>query len=150
MTSSPPNTVDAHPPALVTLASGAADVLEEGLIFFSVEGAPTAACRTTTGPDGSLTFTTTLRGRVASVDTDELALTVGDRRVVVRHFVPDAIDWSGLVDQSVLVTVKQRYQGRGRATIDAEVRDTAGRLVLWARDGRLPSDDEARGLALRV
>lgn len=150
MNSSPPTPRDDRARALVRVASAEAFVLDEGVIFFSVEGAPTEACRTETAPDGSLTFTTTLQGPVTAVQPDELVLDVRGHRVVVRHLLPGAIDLSGLLESRVLVTVQQRYRGRGRATIDAEIRDAGGRLVLWARDGRLPSDADARGLSMRV
>jgi hypothetical protein len=150
MTSSPPGTHDALPPAFARLTGTGTSGLGEGVIFFSVEGAPRQACRTRTGPDGTLSFHTSLSGRVVEVRSDELVLEVGAHRVVVRHLLPAAVDLSELRDHRLLIGVQQRYRGRGRATIDAEIRDRAGRLLLWAHDGRFPEDREARGLALRA
>ncbi|HJL20270.1 MAG TPA: hypothetical protein RMH99_31675 [Sandaracinaceae bacterium LLY-WYZ-13_1] len=150
MNSSPPGARDSAPPALARLASDEACALAEGVVFFCVEGAPPQLCRTRTGPDGSLTFRTELTGRVCAARRDELHLEVGPHHVVVRHLLPEAIRLDELVGRRISLVLRQRYGGRGRATIDAELRDEARRLLLWAHDGRLPADREAHGLALRT
>lgn len=150
MKSTPPNAHDAPPAVTARIESEAFHPLDDGVIFFSVEGAPPESCRTSTRPDGSLTFETTLEGRVVAVDRDELLLRVGPRVVAVRHLLPSAVSLAPLVGQELTARVIQRYADRGRATIDATLHDTQGRLLLWARDGRLPPDGESHGFALRL
>lgn len=124
--------------------------LEEGVIFFSVEGAPPQACRTQTARDGSIRFLTSLSGLLTQVRLDELVLQVGPAPVIVRHLLPRAVDLSDLVGQRLVLRIEQRYRGPGRATIDAEFHDRTGRLLLWAHDGRFPEDRQAHGLAVRA
>lgn len=150
MKSNPPSAHETSPAVTATVRSEAFRPLEDGVIFFSVEGAPPESCRTTTRPDGSLTFETTLEGRAIAVDRDELLLRVGPRVVAVRHLLPSAVSLAPLIGQALSVRVTQRYEDRGRATIDATIHDERGRLLVWARDGRLPPDAEARGFVLRL
>ncbi len=150
MKSTPPTAHDAPPATTAWVESEAFHPLEDGVIFFSVEGAPRESCRTSTKPDGSLTFETTLEGRAIAVDRDELLLRVGPRVVAVRHLLPGAVSLAPLIGQELTVRVIQRYGDRGRATIDATLHDAEGRLLLWARDGRLPADPEGHGFALRL
>ncbi len=150
--SSPPSELDPQPTALATFA---ADVFEraaasEGLIFFCVDNAPRRACTTRAGADGSLTFRTSLTGRVISVEPDALVLEVGERTTRIRHHLPAGLTLEALTGQVVRFELSQIYRGRGRATIDAELSDTSGRMILWARDGRFPSDRDAHGLSLRL
>lgn len=151
MTSSPPGARDTAPPFLARFAEGRfrAYAGDEPIIFFCVEGAPREACRTRTA-DGGLTFDTTLSGRVVAVEPGELTLDVGGQPAIVRHLLPSAFDLGDSLGHTLEVRVVQRYLGPGRATIDAELRDASGRLVLWAHDGRMPSDRVAHGLALRL
>lgn len=120
---------------------------DEDVIFFCVEDAPRVACSTRTSPDGSLTFATHLEGDVIDAGPGELRLRHGSRRPVIRHLLPGAVDLAPLRGQRVQVSIFQRYAGRGRATIDAEITDSTSRLILWAHDGRMPSD--RLGLAFR-
>ncbi|HEY8432024.1 MAG TPA: hypothetical protein VIL20_26790 [Sandaracinaceae bacterium] len=123
---------------------------DEAVLFFCVEGAPREACRTLGLPDGGLRFDTVLHGIVVGSEPGELHVEHGRRRVTVRYLLPSAIDLAALVGHPLHARVSQQYLGRGRATIDAELRDPAGRLLLWARDGRMPADRSAHGLALRL
>lgn len=138
-------------PATVRLTSDdPAHGLDRPFIAFCFEGAPPEACRTKKGADGSVSFQTSISGRVVSITDASFTLSVGGAEVIVRHLLPSSIELSGLHGKKLLVTVEQRYAGSGRATIDAEIRDAKGTLVLWARDGRMPVDRDARGLTLRV
>lgn len=149
MTSSPPGARDSTALPLLRLVEPAfrAAAADEGVIFFCVEGAPREACRTQNRPDGSLTFETHLVGRVTDVMPGELRLECGEHRAVVRHLLPSAMDLGGLAGHGLRVDITQCYRGRGRATIDAELRDPEQRLLLWAHDGRMPPD--RLGLAFR-
>ena len=149
MASSPPTARESAHPPLPRLIEAAfrAHGADEGVIFFCVEAAPREACRTCSTPDGGLTFETRLTGTVVAVLPGELRLADGERRPVVRHLLPGAVDLSALDGHRVSIDIAQRYLGRGRATIDAELRDDDGRLLLWAHDGRTPSDQ--LGLAFR-
>lgn len=124
--------------------------LDSGVMFFCVEGAPRAACRTITEPHG-LRFATHLAGRVTAVDADLFVIAGDDAAsVTVRHLLPAGVSLEGLVDRQVTVGIEQRYSGAGRATIRAELRDPMGRILLFAWDGRMPHDADVPGLALRV
>ncbi len=123
---------------------------DEGILFLCVENAPREACRTEVGADGSLTFRTALAGRVLSVERGALTLDTGGRLVTLRHLLPSGIELEALAGRRLQVALTQTYPSRGRATIDAEIRDVDGRLVLWAHDGRHPDDRDARGLSLRA
>lgn len=142
MSSSPPSASKSTPPLVLPLNEAAfrTEAAEEGLIFFCVEGAPREACRTRSRPDGSLTFETTLSGTVTDTSEGELRLSLEERKAVVRHLLPSALELSPLRGQLVRADIAQRYLGRGRATIDAELRDAEGRLLVWAHDGRTPPD----------
>ncbi len=150
MTSSPPSARDTQPSVHVRLdeVRFRATAADEPLLFFCVEGAPRSACHTRT--EEHLTFETALSGRVTSVTGGELALDVGGGEVLVRYLLPSAVELEALVGHTIGLRVTQRYSGPGRATIDAEVRDSAGGLVLWAHDGRMPGDRLSHGLALRL
>ena len=124
--------------------------LDGPLVFFCVEGAPRSACRTEVSSDGDVQFQTSMQGRLREVVDRVLYLEVDEGTVGVRHLLPSSIDLSPLIGHELVVTVRQRYHEAGRTTIDAEIRDASGALLLWARDGRLPTDREARGLAMRV
>lgn len=150
----PPFTRANAPPRALVRWRQETPLADEPVVFFSVEGAPSSVCRTCSAPDGSLTFLTTLRGRVTAVSAGELVIARDPHRIHVRHLLPQALDLSELLDHVVHVEISQRYEGvdsgRRRATIDAEIRDAQGRFLLWARDGTLPRDDEARGLSFRA
>jgi hypothetical protein len=152
MNSSPPGARDSIPPALPRLAEAGfrAHARDEGVIFFCVEAAPREACRTHAGPDGSLSFQTQLFGIVTEIAPGELWLAMGERRVLVRHLLPSAIDLGELCGHRIEIQIQQSYRGRGRATIEAQIRDASGRLLVWAHDGRMPSDRDSHGLALRL
>ncbi|MGE0785765.1 MAG: hypothetical protein AB7S26_08755 [Sandaracinaceae bacterium] len=120
------------------------------MLFFAVEGAPPEVCRTATAPDGSLTFHTTVQGCVLAVEAGAFVIAHGSHRIRVHHLLPEAIDLGALLHHAVRLEIAQCYRGAGRATIDAELRDAHGRFLLWARDGKMPPDSEAHGLALRT
>lgn len=152
MSSSPPGARDSSaPPPLARVAEAElrAHGADEAVIFFCVDGAPREACRTHALAGGGLLFETILGGRVLASEPGELQMEHAGRPVVVRHLVPSALDLGGLAGHAVQVRVAQQYVGAGRATIDAEIRDASGRLLLWAHDGRMPPDRSAHGLALR-
>ncbi len=152
MSSSPPSARDSSaPPPLARLAEPElrARGADEAVIFFCVEGAPREACRTHALPGGGLAFETLLCGRVQASEPGELRLEHAGRPVLVRHLVPSAVELRGLVGHELSLRVCQQYLGPGRATIDAELHDAGGRLLLWAHDGRVPPDRSAHGLALR-
>lgn len=153
MPSFPPYELDnTRPTALASFEAApfARSARDEGVIFFCVENAPRELCRTRVGGDGSLTFETHLSGRVLAVQRDAIILDVSGREVQVRHLLPSSIRLDALIGRKLQIRLVQQYQGRCRATIDAEIRDAAGRLILWARDGRFPSDRYAHGLTLRA
>lgn len=149
MASSPPNARESShpPPTRLVEAAFRAGGADEGVIFFCIEAAPHEACRTHSSPDGGLTFETRLVATVTEVRPGELHLADGEHRPVVRHLLPRGVDLSALRGHRLKIDIAQRYRGRGRATIDAELRDTDGRLLLWAHDGRTPADQ--LGLAFR-
>lgn len=149
MASSPPSARESTQPPVLRLIepvfrAGAAD---EAVIFFCVENAPREACRTRSVPDGGVTFETHLSGTVVDTAPGELGVARGDHRAIVRHLLPAAVDLTPLRGHLAAVAITQRYLARGRATIDAEIRDADGRLLLWAHDGRTPPDQ--LGLAFR-
>jgi hypothetical protein len=148
MTSSPPTARDSGPPPVPRISEPAfrAAAREESLLFFCVEDAPRDACRTESVADG-LCFRTTLASRIVSTAPEELVLEGATR---VRHLLPSSVDLAPLAGHAMQIEISQRYGKRGRATIDAQIRDSKGRLLLWARDGRWPADKEAQGLALRA
>lgn len=146
----PPTSHSSAPPPRTLARLCADDAGDEGVIFFSVEGAPPEVCRTEAGADGSLTFRTSVQGRVVEIGPDELVIARDPHRIRVRHLLPRSIDLGDLQGHAVRVDVTQRYEGRGRATIDAVIRDARGRLILWARDGKIPGDRDSLGLSLRT
>jgi hypothetical protein len=152
MNSSPPTARDSAPPALPQLAEAGfhARALDESVIFFCVDDAPREACRTESLPNGGLAFRTALRGRIERVGAEELVLAVAGKTTRVRFLLPSAVDLASLVGHQAQIDITQQYAGPGRATIDAQIRDAKGRLLLWARDGRVPPDRSAQGLALRT
>lgn len=153
MPSSPPRPLDDElPSALATLdlVRFAENAPQEGILFFCVENAPREACQTQAGADGTLTFRTLVSGRVSDVQRGAMIITAEPLDVALRHLLPSGLDLTGLLGHEVTVELEQSYRGRGRATIDAEIRDGAGRLILWAHDGRMPGDRDARGLSLRA
>ena len=154
MASSPPSSVPSQrPEALATLERAAFDehVAREGVLFFCVENAPRSACETRTAADGSLTFHVAIVGRVVAARRGSLVIANGSEpNVIIRHLLPTGIELAALEGHHVEIELEQRYRGRGRATIDAEVRDELGRLILWAHDGRMPEDRDARGLTFRT
>lgn len=153
MPTSPPHELDlGRPTVLAAVDSERFERLArgEGVLFFWVENAPREACRTVSGADGSLTFVTRLDGRVIAIERDALVLDHAGRLVTLRHHLPAGVDLEPLAGRRIRVELVQTYRDRGRATIDAEVRDEDGRLVLWGHDGRHPDDRDARGLILRA
>jgi len=153
MASFPPRELDDAPPsALATLERELfeREAVDEGVIFFCVENAPREACKTRSSADGSLTFETELRGHVLAVGRDVLLLEMGARDVQIRHLLPTGVCLEALAGRVVHFTLRQVYRGRGRATIDAEIRDADGRLILWAHDGRFPEDETSHGLSIRA
>jgi len=149
----PPTELDPAPPAaLASLDSGTFQhqARADGMIFFCVENAPRRACGTHAHADGSLTFQTSLCGRVKSVERDALVLDVGEQETRVRHHLPSGITLDSLADHVVSLELRQIYRSRGRATIDAVLSDAEGRMIFWVRDGHVPTDREAHGLSLRL
>lgn len=142
-----------RPDALATLERAAFDehVAREGVLFFCVENAPREACETRKTADGTLTFHVVIVGRVVAAPRGSLVIgTDAGTEVIVRYLVPTGVELGALEGHRVEIELEQRYRGRGRATIDAEIRDEFGRLILWAHDGRMPEDRDARGLTLRT
>ena len=153
MPTSPPHELHAPRPrvaATLDLARFESHAKDEGVLFFCVENAPPDACGTRSGADGSLTFWTRLRGRVLEVRPTALILAMGDHLVAVRHHLPSGVGLDELAGHIVHIALTQTFRGRGRATIDAEIVDAQGNVVLWAHDGRHPDDRDARGLSLRA
>jgi len=143
MASFPPRELDDAPPtALASLDRDAfaAHGSEDGVLFFCVESAPPAYCSTRSEADGSLTFETELEGLVLGVDRDFLILLVEDQEVRIRYLIPSSISLEPLAGRRVAFELRQAYRERGRATIDAVLRDQEGRQILWAHDGRFPED----------
>jgi len=143
MASFPPRELDDAPPTAVAALDRdrfASHGSEDGVLFLCVENAPPARCSTRAEANGSLVFHTTLDGRVLEVNRDFLIMLVDDREVRVRYLLPDGVSLEPLAGRRVTVDLRQSYQGRGRATIDAVFRDASGRQILWAHDGRFPED----------
>lgn len=141
-----------HPPERLVLpfdrARFARDALEATVAYLGIEHAPPGAARTRRDPDGSIVLSTSLTGPVTSVEPGRLSLDQQGFTATLRHLLPDAIELGALVGSCVTVELSERLH-RGRCTADAQVRDASGALVLWARDGALPDDLDAHGLALR-
>jgi len=91
-----------------------------------------------------------VRGRITEVTSERLVLRdEHDEAVVVRLLLPRALDLSPLVGERIALELSHELSGR-RPTVDAVLRDSRGRLLLWARDGALPGPRGAHGLAVRV
>lgn len=127
----------------------ARDALESTVAYLGIAHAPPGAARTRRDPDGSIVLHTELRGRVSQVGPEGLVVESGGHAAVVRHFMPPAIDLGALLDTEVTIEMTERLRD-GRCTVDAQIRDAGGSLVLWARDGELPEDRASHGLALRM
>ena len=91
-----------------------------------------------------------VRGRIKEVTSERLVLLdEHDDAVVVRLLLPRALDLSPLVGAQVSLELSHELSGR-RPTVDAVLRDSRGRLLVWARDGALPGPLGVHGLAVRV
>ncbi len=89
-------------------------------------------------------------GRITEATPERLVLRdEHDDAVIVRLLLPSALDLSPLVGAQVALELSHELGGR-RPTVDAVLRDSRGRLLLWARDGALPGPRSAHGLAVRV
>lgn len=127
----------------------ARDALDATVAYLGIAEAPPGAARTRRDPDGSIVLSTSISGRVASAGPGGLVIEQRGFSCTLRHFLPDAIELDALVGADVTVDLVERLRD-GRCTADAHVRDASGEVLLWARDGELPEDRSAHGLALRM
>ncbi len=91
-------------------------------------------------PDGGLLIQTVLEGVVERVGPDLLIVTRDGQKARVRYLLPSALDLEPLLGAAVKISVSLEFSPENRPTIDATIRDGAGRLLLWAHDGTLPAD----------
>lgn len=115
-----------------------------GAVCFAVEGGPPECSSSEPEPLGRLRIRTEVEGRLARVDDHGFELERGAQRVRVRYLLPRPIDLSSLVGAHVRLTVHLVLDPNRAPTVDACIRTLDGRLVLWARDGALPSDRPGR------
>jgi hypothetical protein len=127
----------------------ARDALDATVAYMGVAHAPPEATRTRRGADGSIVLHTSLAGHVVSVGREGLVVEHGGFLAKLRHLLPESIDLGALLGRPVSIDLEERLHG-GRCTVDARIRDADGQLLLWARDGHLPEDRSAHGLALRM
>lgn len=125
------------------------DALDATVAYMGVSHAPPEATRTRRDADGSLVLSTSLAGHVVSVGPENLVVEHGGFLAKVRHLLPESIDLGALLGCLVSIQLEERLHG-SRCTVDARIHDRHGELVLWARDGQLPEDRSAHGLALRM
>jgi hypothetical protein len=122
-----------------------------------LERAPLGVTQTETTPAGGLGMTTRVSGMVQRVSVHErgetlieLARDAGDV-VTLKALLPPGVDLQPLVESYVLFTLGLVFDHDRVPTVDTVVRDFEGKLVLWARDGRLPRGAESpAGFAVRV
>ena len=138
------------PPARAAVDADALDRRSEGTVCFAVEGAPLGSSTTEDLGPGAVAIRTVVRGRVLAVEPSGLEIDVGGAIARLRCLLPAAVSLDPLAGHVVTATVTLFLHRHRAPTVDATVLDEAGRLLLWARDGALPSDREAHGVAVRV
>ena len=138
------------PPARAAVDAGALDRRAEGTVCFAVEGSPLGSSSTEDLGAGAVAIRTVVHGRVLSVEPAGLELDVAGSIVRIRCLLPEAVSLEPLAGHVVTATVSLFLHRHRAPTVDMTVLDEEGRLLLWARDGALPSDREAHGVAVRV
>lgn len=123
--------------------------LDATVAYVGVSSAPREASHTRRGADGSIVLETALEGRVVEVGPEGLVVEHGGFLARVRHLLPEAIELGTLLGRHVSIELSEHLQG-AHCTVEARIRDERGALVLWARDGHLPEDRAAHGLAIRM
>lgn len=119
-------------------------------VCFVIEGAPPASTRAEDRPDGSIRFRTAVRGVLVSAGPHHFDIDVASTVVRVRHLLPDGVSFDTLLGHELCVEVRQVFHPDRAPTIDGRVLATDGALLFWGRDGHLPPDQPALGIALRV
>lgn len=92
-------------------------------------------------------LTAHVEARVVDDDGARLALSTG---AALRYMVPDGVSLRALVGHTLRFEVSHELGADADVSVEVVVRDTAGRLVLWARDGRLPGGPAPDDLPVRV
>jgi len=151
MASSPPIVhPSSRPPAAPALDSMrfATEGRFEEDVCFALEGAPTGSTRTVVRC-GTVAMTTVVSGRVVEASADGLLLRGPAGAVRLRALLPRGVSLAPLLGRHVRLEVAQILYADRPATLDVAIEE-GGVLLLWARDGALPRDRYARGLALRA
>ena len=140
------------PPPLPAVEAGmlAGDYRADASVCFAVEAAPVGSSTTVDLGGGALAIRTVVRGRVLSVEPTALEIDHQGILVRLRYLLPAGVSLEPLAGHVVEARVDLLFHRHRAATVDAVVHDEHGRLLLWARDGALPSDREAQGVAVRV
>ncbi len=153
VTSSPPilrSEPLAGPTADLDVDLYAAAGREDGTVCFAVQGGPPGSSRTHDLGGGSVGIATVLRGRILSVGSDLIEMDAGGFPVRIRYLIPGGVSLEPLAGHVVELQVGLLLHRDRGPTVDAVIRDTDGLLLLWARDGSLPSDRESQGVVVRV
>lgn len=151
--SSPPVLRPSTPPgpaAAVDAEAFAAGGRDDASVCFAVQGAPPGSGVTRELGGGSIAIVTTLRGRVLSVLPDALEIDQDGALVRLRYLIPGGLSLKPLAGHVVDVRVSLVLHRDRSPTVDATIRDRRGGLLLWARDGALPSDRESQAVVVRV
>lgn len=121
----------------------------EAGVCFAIHSEAPGRGRCCEAPDGSLTLITEARGPVQAQSRTELVLEDGGHLVHLRYLLPEGCELESVVGRSLTAEVRHVFHDRG-PTVDARLWDEDGTLLLWTRDGRLPTDGTVADFAIRV
>lgn len=93
---------------------------------------------------------TRVSGLVLDVEEETLRVRTGTGTALVRFMLPEGVSLEGLLGRRIHVEVTHVLRHGRDPIVDATIRDAAGDLVLWGRDGGIAPDRVAHGIALRV
>lgn len=111
----------------------------DSAVCFAVDGALPGVGRCETGSAGKVTMIQELSGRIVDVRAGELELECG---TVVKHLLPMSLDLTPLAGRRVSIVIRHLLDRDRSPTVDAQISESDGALLLWARDGALPADGE--------
>lgn len=122
----------------------------ERAVCFTLEDAAPGAIDSVSLSGGRVRLVTRLRGIVRRVEATSFELEHSGTSVRIRQLLPLCIDLSALEGHEVVLDHWLTCPPDGRATVDVALRDSMGRVILWARDGEALDDQPSRGFVLRL
>jgi len=123
---------------------------EEPGVCFAVTGAPIECGEARHLGGGDWLFATRLRGRVTDVQPTSMTIDQDGVRVRAQFLLPPGVGLETLAGRHVTIDIQQTLRRGAVPAVDATIRDSRGRLLMWAHDGVIPRDRTSTGVALRV